>query len=73
MPHKCTVQYGHSNYETTQTSHDEHKIELKVKNSFANGGTVLSSDRLEFIWERVPQTTFFKFDRSVLQGTVCSR
>jgi len=28
-------------------------------------------DGLEFIWERVPQTTSFKFDRSVSQGTVC--
>ena len=28
-------------------------------------------DGLEFIWERVPQTTSFKFDRSLPQGTVC--
>ena len=28
-------------------------------------------DGHEFIWERVPQTTSFKFDRSVSQGTVC--
>ena len=28
-------------------------------------------DGLEFIWERVPQTTSFKFDRSLPQGTMC--
>ena len=28
-------------------------------------------DGLEFIWETVPQTTSFKYDRSLPQGTMC--
>ena len=26
---------------------------------------------LEFIWERIPQATSLKFDRSLPQGTIC--
>ena len=28
-------------------------------------------DRLKFIWERIPQTTSFEFERSLPQGTAC--
>jgi len=41
MPHKYTVQYDHSNYETTTTT-KQTQNRIKVKNSYENGGTGLS-------------------------------